>query len=160
MLQFTDINCHCRFKLPSICSIKSGLVLRNASIAVTLEAQGYNIVTMNKTFNQFNFNIFKNNPQHSISIKFENLIEESATEFSKQSNMSGELLSIEEIKLNLDIGLVDYGADSLFIAQLKNWIDKEIGINLVTILQIQSNTINSLIQFIKKKKQRNKNIVL
>ncbi|KAM9984837.1 hypothetical protein ACTFIY_009272 [Dictyostelium cf. discoideum] len=186
--------------LPSICSyygsIKSGLVLRNESIAVALEGQGYNIVTMNKVLgsldlqiqNQelstnlivsgFNFNIFKNNPQHSISIKFENLIKEAATQFSKQSNMSGggsdgsdgsvksleeliiskisELLSIEDIKLNLDIGLVDYGADSLLNGQLKNWVDKEIGTNLVTILQIQSNTINSLIQFIKKNLEKTK----
>ncbi|KAM9973301.1 hypothetical protein ACTFIR_012677 [Dictyostelium discoideum] len=54
------------------------------------------------------------------------------------------------------IGLVDYGTDSLLNAQLKNWIDKEIGRNLVIILQIQSNTINSLIQFIKKNLEKTK----
>ncbi|KAN0026374.1 hypothetical protein ACTFIV_007358 [Dictyostelium citrinum] len=171
--------------LPSICSnygsIKSGLVLRNQSIEVALEGQGYNIVSMNKVLgtldlqiqNQqistnlivsgFNFYLFKNNPQHSISIKFEDLIKEAVSEKSCNSSESdkqslgqliiskiSELLSIEQIKLNLDIGLVDYGADSLLNGQLKNWIDIEIGINLVTIPQLQSNTINSLIQLIKK----------
>lgn len=43
---------------------------------------------------------------------------------------------------------MDYGADSLFIAQLKNWIDKEIGINLITIQQLQNNTINISIKMI------------
>ncbi|KAM9986077.1 hypothetical protein ACTFIZ_004340 [Dictyostelium cf. discoideum] len=180
--------------LPSICSyygsIKSGLVLRNESIAVALEGQGYNIVTMNKVLgsldlqiqNQelstnlivsgFNFNLFKNNPQHSISIKFGDLIKESETEVLKRHNISGdgsikslelliiskisELLLIEENKLNLEIDLVDYGADSLLNGQLKNWIDKEIGTNLVTIPQIQSNTINSLIQVIKKNLEKTK----
>ncbi|KAN0033277.1 hypothetical protein ACTA71_002701 [Dictyostelium dimigraforme] len=177
--------------LPSICSyygsIKSGLVLRNESIAVALEGQGYNIVSMNKVLgaldiqiqNQkhstnlivsgFNFNLFKNNPQHSISIKFEDLINEAVSNQSNKSDgikggeksldqliisMISELLSIEEIKLNLDIGLVDYGADSLLNGQLKNWIEKEIGPNLVTTQQLQSNTINSLVQHIKKNFER------
>ncbi|KAK5575031.1 hypothetical protein RB653_010286 [Dictyostelium firmibasis] len=171
--------------LPSICSyygsIKSGLVLRNESIAVALEGQGYNTVSMNKILgsldlqiqnqkdssnlivSSFNFNSFKNNPHHSISVKFEHQINETISKLSINTDKNdefgvgelivskiSELLSLEETKLNLDIGLVDYGADSLLNGQLKNWIEKEIGQNLITIQQLQKNTINSLIQHIKK----------
>ncbi|KAM9971759.1 hypothetical protein ACTFIW_011742 [Dictyostelium discoideum] len=129
--------------------------------SLDLQIQNQELST-NLIVSGFNFKLFKNNPQHSISIKFENLIEEAATEFSKQSNMSGGGGSVKKLeqliisRISESIGLVDYGADPLLNAQLKNWIDKEIGRNLVTILQIQSNTINSLIEFIKKNLEKTK----
>ncbi|KAN0026766.1 hypothetical protein ACTFIV_007757 [Dictyostelium citrinum] len=48
------------------------------------------------------------------------------------------------------IGSTDlyYGADSLVIVQLKNWIDQEIGTNLITIQQLQNNTISTSIKLI------------
>ncbi|KAN0032905.1 hypothetical protein ACTFIV_006842 [Dictyostelium citrinum] len=80
---------------------------------------------------------------------------------SKQSNCSNDNLSIrEEIlakfseflsvddqsKINLDIKLLDYGADSMVIVELKNYLDKTYTPNILSIQQLQNVTINQLIQ--------------
>ncbi|KAN0021465.1 hypothetical protein ACTFIU_010062 [Dictyostelium citrinum] len=80
---------------------------------------------------------------------------------SKHSNCSNDDLSIrEEIlgkfseflsvddqsKINLDIKLLDYGADSMVIVELKNYLDKTYTPNILSIQQLQNVTINQLIQ--------------
>ncbi|KAM9979444.1 hypothetical protein ACTFIY_008687 [Dictyostelium cf. discoideum] len=59
-----------------------------------------------------------------------------------------ELFSTDESRIYKNLRLIDYGADSLIIVQLKNWIDKEIGTSLITIQQIQNNAINISIKMI------------
>ncbi|KAM9980325.1 hypothetical protein ACTFIZ_006582 [Dictyostelium cf. discoideum] len=63
-------------------------------------------------------------------------------------NKISELLSIEQSKINTDIRLGDYGADSLTSVQLKNFIDKDIKSNAITLQQLQNNTIDMNIQII------------
>nr|Q54B49.2 RecName: Full=Probable polyketide synthase 45; Short=dipks45 [Dictyostelium discoideum] len=80
---------------------------------------------------------------------------------SNQNNCSSDDLSIrEEIlakfseflsvddqsKINLDIKLLDYGADSMVIVELKNYLDKTYTPNILSIQQLQNVTINQLIQ--------------
>ncbi|KAM9969058.1 hypothetical protein ACTFIW_000141 [Dictyostelium discoideum] len=60
-----------------------------------------------------------------------------------------ELLSIDESKINEDLQLSQYGMDSLVIVQLKNFIDNQLGHNLITIQQLQNNKINQSIEIIK-----------
>ncbi|KAM9958180.1 hypothetical protein ACTFIW_001040 [Dictyostelium discoideum] len=67
---------------------------------------------------------------------------------TKILNKISELLSIEQSKINTDIRLGDYGADSLTSVQLKNFIDKENKSNAITLQQLQNNTIGVNIQII------------
>ncbi|KAN0023706.1 hypothetical protein ACTFIV_008093 [Dictyostelium citrinum] len=64
-------------------------------------------------------------------------------------NKISELLSIEESKINEDFQLKQYGMDSLVIVQLKNFLDNQLGHNLITIQQLQNNKINQSIEIIK-----------
>ncbi|EGC32929.1 hypothetical protein DICPUDRAFT_88993 [Dictyostelium purpureum] len=64
----------------------------------------------------------------------------------KVINKISELLSIDESKINLEFQLNQYGLDSLVIVQLKNWIDKQIGRNIITIQQLQINSISQSLQ--------------
>ncbi|EGC37413.1 hypothetical protein DICPUDRAFT_86974 [Dictyostelium purpureum] len=66
----------------------------------------------------------------------------------KVINKISELLSINESKINLELQLTQYGLDSLVIVQLKNWIDKQIGINIITIQQLQINSISQSLHII------------
>ncbi|KAM9979174.1 hypothetical protein ACTFIZ_000506 [Dictyostelium cf. discoideum] len=60
-----------------------------------------------------------------------------------------EFLSVsDQSKINLDIKLLDYGADSMVIVELKNYLDKTYTPNILTIQQLQNVTINQLIQSI------------
>ncbi|EGC34312.1 hypothetical protein DICPUDRAFT_35211 [Dictyostelium purpureum] len=65
-------------------------------------------------------------------------------------NKISELLSIDESKINLELHLTQYGLDSLVIVQLKNWIDKQIGINIISIQQLQTNSISQSLDIINK----------
>ncbi|KAM9959508.1 hypothetical protein ACTFIR_000585 [Dictyostelium discoideum] len=76
----------------------------------------------------------------------ENSVSESIQ--TKILNKISELLSIEQSKINTDIRLSDYGADSLTSVQLKNFIDKDIKSNAITLQQLQNNTIDMNIQTI------------
>ncbi|KAN0031302.1 hypothetical protein ACTA71_010391 [Dictyostelium dimigraforme] len=67
---------------------------------------------------------------------------------TKILNKISELLSIEQSNINTDIRLNDYGADSLTSVQLKNFIDEDIKSNVITIQQLQNNTIETNIQII------------
>ncbi|KAM9952386.1 hypothetical protein ACTFIT_003083 [Dictyostelium discoideum] len=58
-----------------------------------------------------------------------------------------EFLSVDDqSKINLDIKLLDYGADSMVIVELKNYLDKTYTPNILSIQQLQNITINQLIQ--------------
>ncbi|KAM9993868.1 hypothetical protein ACTFIZ_011836 [Dictyostelium cf. discoideum] len=69
--------------------------------------------------------------------------------YSTIINKISELLSIDESKINEDLQLTQYGMDSLVIVQLKNFIDNQLGHNLITIQQLQNNKINQSIEIIK-----------
>ncbi|KAK5574623.1 hypothetical protein RB653_009876 [Dictyostelium firmibasis] len=110
-------------------------------------------------FNPLNFN---NNVQKSLLLKLEYLFNlYSNNEYKKlKENFGGinidnlfikkvaDLFSIDDLKINKDIRLNDYGADSFIIVQLKNWVDKEIGSNLITFKQLQNNSIINSIKII------------
>ncbi|KAK5574557.1 hypothetical protein RB653_009810 [Dictyostelium firmibasis] len=126
-----------------------------------LQIQNPNKFT-NSMVSSFDLKKFRNNEQTSLISKFDyylNLQNNSSSKkkyaLAHESNIEklfikkvSELFSIEESKINQDIRLIDYGADSLVIVQLKNWIDKEIGLNFITIQQLQNNPINTSIQII------------
>ncbi|KAN0009419.1 hypothetical protein ACTFIU_006709 [Dictyostelium citrinum] len=119
-----------------------------------------NLMVSSFNFNNF-FEAFKN---HSMIHKFDfntNPLENNNKSTDREENNKGktsidllflnkisELLSMELSKINQDLKLVEYGSDSLLIVQLKNWIDKEIFPNLITIQQLQTNTISSSIKII------------
>ncbi|KAM9972762.1 hypothetical protein ACTFIR_012131 [Dictyostelium discoideum] len=126
----------------------------------------------NSMISNFKPSKFKNNQQTSLFLKFDYLInlknnsEETKKENSGNKNIDelfiekvSELFSMDESKINKSLRLIDYGADSLIIAQLKNWIDKEIGINLITIQQLQNNTINISIKMILNSLMKNNQII-
>ncbi|KAM9969316.1 hypothetical protein ACTFIR_001145 [Dictyostelium discoideum] len=59
---------------------------------------------------------------------------------------------IDESLIDRNERLIRYGADSLIIVQIKNWVDRHLKIkNLVTIQQLQNNSINDSIVLIEKK---------
>ncbi|KAM9970773.1 hypothetical protein ACTFIR_002637 [Dictyostelium discoideum] len=68
-----------------------------------------------------------------------------------------ELLSIDESKINEDLQLTQYGMDSLVIVQLKNFIDNQLGHNIITIQQLQNNKINQSIEIIRSAHINNSN---
>ncbi|KAM9993870.1 hypothetical protein ACTFIZ_011840 [Dictyostelium cf. discoideum] len=72
-------------------------------------------------------------------------------------NKISELLSIDESKINEDLQLTQYGMDSLVIVQLKNFIDNQLGHNLITIQQLQNNKIGQSIEIIKSANKNNNN---
>ncbi|EAL71629.1 hypothetical protein DDB_G0271530 [Dictyostelium discoideum AX4] len=115
----------------------------------------------NSMLSNFKPSKFKNNQQTSLFLKFDYLMnlknnsEETKIENTGNKNIDelfiekvSELFSMDESKINKNLRLIDYGADSLIIVQLKNWIDKEIGINLITIQQLQNNTISTSMKMI------------
>ncbi|KAM9968915.1 hypothetical protein ACTFIW_000318 [Dictyostelium discoideum] len=115
----------------------------------------------NSMISNFNYSKFKNNQQVSLYLKFDYLMNlKNNSEETKKDNTGNknidelfiikvsELFSMDESKINKNQRLIDYGADSLIIVQLKNWVDKEIAINLITIQQLQNNTIGISIKMI------------
>ncbi|KAM9977856.1 hypothetical protein ACTFIR_011732 [Dictyostelium discoideum] len=115
----------------------------------------------NMMVGNFNFKVFKNFKQ-KIHQKFDYIFNaiDSNSENGDISNIKtsnikdkflnkvSEFLSIDPSKINNDIKLMNYGADSLITVQLKNWVDKEWSPNLITIHQIQSNSIGMVCQII------------
>ncbi|KAK5584623.1 hypothetical protein RB653_006237 [Dictyostelium firmibasis] len=98
------------------------------------------------TFQRLDFILNSIKEKDSNNINSENNVSESTQ--TKILNKISELLSIEESKINTDIRLNDYGADSLTSVQLKNFIDKDIKSNSITLQQLQNNTIGTNIQII------------
>ncbi|KAM9951995.1 hypothetical protein ACTFIT_002682 [Dictyostelium discoideum] len=129
-----------------------------------LDSQIQNVFqSTNLIVSPFNFKtLFEHYKKHPMIHKFDfitNLIENNELTNNKKIendtsidslflNKLSELLSIEVSKINQDLRLLEYGADSLLTVQLKNWIDKEIYSSLITIQQLQSNTISSSIKLI------------
>ncbi|KAK5574621.1 hypothetical protein RB653_009874 [Dictyostelium firmibasis] len=127
----------------------------------------------NSIVSKFNPHNFANNEQSSLLLKLDyisNLYSNGKTQTKERPGEKNidvlftqkitDLFSIDDSKINKDIRLIDYGADSLVIVQLKNWIDQEIGSNLITIQQLQNNTINTSVKIISNfflKKIENKN---
>ncbi|EGC34076.1 hypothetical protein DICPUDRAFT_153779 [Dictyostelium purpureum] len=56
-----------------------------------------------------------------------------------------EYLSTEKSKLSLETKLIDYGASSMLLVELKNYLDKKYTPNILSIAQLQNVTINQLI---------------
>ncbi|KAK5575045.1 hypothetical protein RB653_010300 [Dictyostelium firmibasis] len=176
-------------KNESVAAMFNGIGINSIStnlILGTLDLQIQNQqISSNLILSDFNFlNFANNNLQESLITKFDfqtNLVKNQNTEKSIQHQQHqhqnststdsqtiikdsflhkiSEVLSIETSKLNLDLKLLDYGADSLAIVQIKNWIDQEVSPNLIVIQQLQSFTIGASIQYtinslLKKKVQR------
>ncbi|KAN0033471.1 hypothetical protein ACTA71_007158 [Dictyostelium dimigraforme] len=112
-----------------------------------------------------NFSILKTIKQASLALKFDYEINKSTNLKNSDKDLTSggdgigktddlfikkisELVSIEESKINQSVKLSDYGADSLVMMQLKNWVDKEIFINIITIQQLQINSIGQSIKLI------------
>ncbi|EGC29711.1 hypothetical protein DICPUDRAFT_158676 [Dictyostelium purpureum] len=105
-------------------------------------------------------NIVSSKPNHNYSkLDYQsNMVKKSNISFDGDSSKENlkikiinkicELLSIEASKINLGIQLNQYGLDSLVIVQLKNWIDKQFGRNIITIQQLQFNSISQSLDII------------
>ncbi|KAN0009050.1 hypothetical protein ACTFIU_008941 [Dictyostelium citrinum] len=150
--------------------------------SLDLQIQNQEIST-NLIVTSFNYsNITKNNPQqnnltkvnYQVSLEEKNQLDNNSNSINQDNKRSvnqmfldkvSEVLSIEISKINTDIKLSAYGADSLAIVQLKNWVDKKLSGNIITIQQLQTNTISSSIKIItnalnKKKKEGKSSIVV
>ncbi|KAM9996377.1 hypothetical protein ACTFIY_002565 [Dictyostelium cf. discoideum] len=74
---------------------------------------------------------------------FEQLFIKKSSQFLKLS---------DESLIDKNERLIRYGADSLIIVQIKNWVDRHLKVkNLVTIQQLQNNSINNSIKLIEQK---------
>ncbi|KAM9960405.1 hypothetical protein ACTFIW_009545 [Dictyostelium discoideum] len=146
--------------------------------SLDLQIQNQELST-NLIVSSFNFsNITKYNPQknnfskinYQVSLEEKNKVNQLSHDGNRDNKNSvnqmflekvSEVLSIEISKINTDIKPSAYGADSLSIVQLKNWVDKELSGNIITIQQLQTNTISSSIKIITnsldKKKKEGKN---
>ncbi|KAN0018800.1 hypothetical protein ACTFIU_008733 [Dictyostelium citrinum] len=163
-----------------IIPIPTDLILGTLDLQIQNQKSSTNLILSD--FNYLNF--ANNNLQLSLISKFDfqtNLAKNQGNEKQLQQNHHhlqtqsptdsqtiikdsflhkvSEVLSIETSKLNLDLKLLDYGADSLAIVQIKNWIDQEVSPNLIVIQQLQTFTISASIQYtinslLKKKVQR------
>ncbi|KAK5575062.1 hypothetical protein RB653_010317 [Dictyostelium firmibasis] len=128
----------------------------------SLDSQIQNVgQSTNLMVSPFNFNtIYENLKKYSMIHKFDfitNLLKnnKSTDSYTKGESIdtlflkkASEILSIDINRINQDLKLVEYGSDSLSIVQLKNWIDKEFYPNLITIKQLQTNSISSSIKII------------
>ncbi|KAM9986836.1 hypothetical protein ACTFIY_011275 [Dictyostelium cf. discoideum] len=146
----------------------TGFVSKNQSISALLDGTGIIPTPINKVLGFLDLQIqnpnkfTKNNEQASLISKFDYYLNLFKNSFDKTKNSNdyktdigqlfikkvSELFSIDESKINKDIRLIDYGADSLVIVQCKNWVDKEIGSNLISIQQLQNNSIDNSIKSI------------
>ncbi|EGC33471.1 hypothetical protein DICPUDRAFT_36677 [Dictyostelium purpureum] len=163
----------------------SGFTARNQSVIELLDGQGLNPVTINTVIgsldlmiqnqdqstnlivSDFNFNLLFNF-QGSNFNKFDyqlNLVRSLKQTNNSQKetidsiflNKLAELLSIDQNKINIEVKLNSLGVDSLLMVQLKNFIDKEISTNIITIQQLQNNTIQSSIETIKSEMEKRGN---
>ncbi|KAM9980327.1 hypothetical protein ACTFIZ_006584 [Dictyostelium cf. discoideum] len=146
--------------LPSTCTnwgtIKSaGFVSRNELVSKMLDDQGFIPIPTNIILGSLDLQLQNSNKYSNLIVKKDNdnngggeNINISESIQIKILNKISELLSIEQSKINTDIRLSDYGADSLTSVQLKNFIDKDIKSNAITLQQLQNNTIGVNIQII------------
>ncbi|EGC35225.1 hypothetical protein DICPUDRAFT_152464 [Dictyostelium purpureum] len=122
-----DKNNHSNYCLSDF-SFENMVSLKSNSNLIKFDYQT-NIVKINNKSNDNN-----NNCNENIKSQFLNKI--------------SELLSIEESKINMEFQLTQYGLDSLVIVLLKNWVDSQFGINLISIQQLQNNKISQSLDII------------
>eukprot|EP01132_Coremiostelium_polycephalum_P009232 gene9232-11310_t len=106
----------------------------------------YQSWSKNKTLLSYKLDYFTNDiesnqilmDEESISIRDE-IIEKIST-----------VLSIDSAKISMDLKLVDYGADSLLLVELKNWLDKmyQLPASILPFSQVQNITVNQLVQIV------------
>ncbi|KAK5579686.1 hypothetical protein RB653_009371 [Dictyostelium firmibasis] len=144
--------------------ISTNKILGSLDLQIQNQQQSTNFVVCN-----FNFQNIKNknqsNYQNILSLKFDYQINLNVSHTIKRFDLKddinekikindlflnkvSELLSIGVSKINTGVKLIDYGADSLLIVQLKNWVDNDILQNIISIQQLQNNTIQDSIQII------------
>ncbi|KAF2070521.1 hypothetical protein CYY_008154, partial [Polysphondylium violaceum] len=101
-----------------------------------LKRMGEKVIQLDYYMNQFESNTHTIKSQDSTKDKIISTI--------------SDLLSISASKLNYSsMKLKDYGVDSLFMVQLKNWIQKEFQKpNIISISQLQNSTIDTIIQIV------------
>ncbi|KAF2068258.1 hypothetical protein CYY_010416, partial [Polysphondylium violaceum] len=119
----------------------------------------------NIMISKFNFETLKRSGEKLIKLdyymnKFEstnNTIKSQDSIRDKIISTISDLLSISASKLNYSsMKLKDYGVDSLFMVQLKNWIEKEFQKpNIISISQLQNSTIDTIIQIVQKSLKNN-----
>ncbi|KAF2068286.1 hypothetical protein CYY_010388, partial [Polysphondylium violaceum] len=129
------------------------------------------IITNNKDIgtnliiSKFNFETLKKIGEKLIQLDyFMNMFESNNNTIKSQDSIRdkiistiSDLLSISASKLNYSsMKLKDYGVDSLFMVQLKNWIEKEFQKpNIISISQLQNSTIDTIIQIVQKSLKNN-----
>ncbi|EGC39468.1 hypothetical protein DICPUDRAFT_147748 [Dictyostelium purpureum] len=143
--------------------ISTNKILGSLDLQIQNQNQSTNLVFCNFNFKNIkNNNNFKFNDQlflkfdyqiNSVISDHNNIVKNDLTDRNSKIsdiflNKISELLSTETSKIYTGGKLLDYGADSLFVVQLKNWIDKNISPNLISIKQLQSNSIDESIQTI------------
>ncbi|EGC38268.1 hypothetical protein DICPUDRAFT_149068 [Dictyostelium purpureum] len=156
----------------------AGFISKQRSIARFIENMGFTPITVNlllgsldlfiqnqEISNSLSINIFNdsidsyaNKPANSkidfisnaIQSKNKQLSGEDSGATQKVIDKISELLTIEASKINHDCRLIDLGSDSMVIISLKNFIDSNYTQNLFTISQLQTLTINRIIQNISK----------
>ncbi|KAN0014700.1 hypothetical protein ACTFIU_001018 [Dictyostelium citrinum] len=156
----------------------SGFAARNDAVFKLFELQGLNgiskdlvwgsldlllqnqEVSTNKMVASFEFyNTCKTYRNHKLSYKLDYFLnpiisKESVTdekEISIRQDIVDKfalLLSTDQSKLNLDIKVIDYGADSLLVVEVKNWADNKYARNILSMPEIQNSTINQIINII------------
>ncbi|EGC38514.1 hypothetical protein DICPUDRAFT_148800 [Dictyostelium purpureum] len=78
--------------------------------------------------------------------KLSNGVMDENTIIQKVISKIAELLSMNESNINKSIPLIEFGVDSIFSVQVKNWIDKEFKKNLFSISELQNCSINQIIK--------------
>ncbi|KAF2068117.1 hypothetical protein CYY_010556 [Polysphondylium violaceum] len=127
----------------------------NKNIGTNLMISKFNFEDVKKTGEQlFKFDYYTNQfESHSNKdvIKSQDKIRD------KTIATISDLLSISASKLNYSsMKLKDYGVDSLFMVQLKNWIEKEFQKpNIISVSQLQNSTIDTIIQIVQKSLKNN-----
>ncbi|KAM9989957.1 hypothetical protein ACTFIY_006011 [Dictyostelium cf. discoideum] len=135
------------------CYVSASSVIDSLSNSLDLFIQNQHLHP-NYCLSDFNFEILPPTLTNHFLTKFDYQIN-----IVKKLNQifQCELLSIDESKINQDLQLTQYGMDSLVIVQLKNFIDNQLGHNIITIQQLQNNKINQSIEIIKSAHNKNNN---
>ncbi|KAM9999767.1 hypothetical protein ACTFIZ_008248 [Dictyostelium cf. discoideum] len=150
--------------------ISTNTILGSLDLQIQNQELSTNLIISNFNFSNITkYNSQKNNfskIDYQVSLEEKNKINQLGYDDNNDNKNSvnqmflekvSEVLSIEISKINADIKLSAYGADSLSIVQLKNWVEKELSGNLITIQQLQTNTISSSIKIITNSLDKKKN---
>ncbi|KAM9978803.1 hypothetical protein ACTFIY_012546 [Dictyostelium cf. discoideum] len=143
------------FELQGLVGISKDLVWGSLDLLLQNQNESTNKMVASFEF-QATCKTYKN---HKLSFKLDYFLnpiisKESVTdekEFSIRQDIVDKfasLLSTDQSKLNLDIKIIDYGADSLFVVEVKNWTDNKFARNILSMPEIQNSTINQIINII------------